>query len=52
MASKNVWNMSLFEHFFQGFKPLFGSYDTDPHPHQAEKSDSHLHQIKIRIPIK
>jgi hypothetical protein len=26
MTSQNVWNMSLFEHFFQEIEHLFGSY--------------------------
>ncbi len=25
MTSQNVWNVSLFEHFFKGFETLFGS---------------------------
>jgi hypothetical protein len=25
MTSQNVWNKSLFEQFFKGFEPLFGS---------------------------
>jgi hypothetical protein len=44
--SQNVWNLSIFEHFFKGFEPSFGSYDLDPDPHQGEKwdSDSDPHQ--------
>jgi hypothetical protein len=37
MTSQNVWNMSLFEHFFQGFEFLFGSLDPDAH--QSDKRD-------------
>jgi hypothetical protein len=32
MTSQNAWKMSLFQHFFKGFGPLFGSYDLDPDP--------------------
>jgi hypothetical protein len=40
MTSQNVWNMRLFEHIFRGL-------DSDPDPHQSEKSapDPHPHSI-------
>jgi hypothetical protein len=45
MTSQNVWQMSLFEHFFEVLtsEPLLGSWDQsekqDPHPHQSDKQD-------------
>jgi hypothetical protein len=38
-----VWNMSLFEHFFQGFEPLLGSWNPDPHQRES--------RIRIRIKV-
>jgi hypothetical protein len=31
--------MSLFEEFFEGFEPLFGSKDPDPIPHHNAKQN-------------
>jgi hypothetical protein len=36
MTSQNIWNISLYEHFFMVFKPLFGSWDQDPAPDPHE----------------
>jgi hypothetical protein len=36
MTRRNVWNVSLFEHFFKG--------SSDPQPHQSEKQDPDPHQ--------
>jgi hypothetical protein len=51
MASQNVWNISLFEHFFTNLN-LYSDSDSDPDPHQSEKSDLDQIKIKIRIRIK
>ncbi len=43
MASQNVWNMSLFEHFFK----VLSLYWKDPDPHQRERQDP----IRILITV-
>ncbi len=54
MASQNVGNKSLFENRIQGFEPLFGSLDPDPH--QSDEQGPVPYRIKmkgrIRIRIK
>ncbi len=40
--------MGLFKHFFQGFEPVFGSYDPDPH--RSERLD-HLTGTPITAPV-
>jgi hypothetical protein len=55
MTSQNLWNMSLFEHFFKGLSLNLNARiwiriwicmgeKSDPDPHQDDKSNPDLHQ--------
>jgi hypothetical protein len=44
MKYEPIWTL------FQGFKPLFGSMDPDPDPHQRDKQDQDPHQSDKQDP--